>query len=529
MSVAPHRVMPSPVMVPLTYPSHTPKEHMLVNSWRDAPPKVSPSLGSRISPNLVPACVLPRDTLPRVSPSLGSKVSPSLAPACVLPPSAGLLPPPVGVETAAKEKPKPARRKKKSVKGLRGAAGVGGDAKTEGVRYAVRVFAVDTAAISDRIKTTAMSLTIPVLESFVLPATYALKIKRTDTDRTPLSTPMGSELLSPEPMMSFDSDHPDGESGEMQTGSFASLPPPAMTDSLCECDAVQMVVASVTTEAEAMLLAEKLRSTGLTVELYVRAPDEMRSPTLVLKGIPFAVRGDKLLEELRLFPWAPSYVRFHFSDRGMFKGIAYVKYRNRDDAERARMVLERLQIGTKRLKVEYRRPAAAAGSSTAYPALCSSKSKEEPSPASKDAQITLEAQLVALTTSKEHAGLSYVRSSLTREESKFVKTVCERLGHEMEVTSDYIRIMRDPSTLPQPSQPEERTRTRNSPALYPRTPPVVPQLPEGMEFRGVEHWKGVGAAHAQKLLPCVLCRSPATEPGASFPAGRGKPIHILPC
>eukprot|EP00760_Papus_ankaliazontas_P012029 PhM_4_TR15174/c1_g3_i1/m.67025 len=523
----PQRSVPSPTFIPLPTPSVM-KEHLAVASWRDNSPPPTPPTGSQPPPSSPPV-------LPTTKQQQQVEMTPGGTTTTTT----------TTISSASKS-----RRRKKSKKGAKagssepvgnspgGAGGVTNSSMTSNPAgelsdpglYGIRVATTDPDGMLKQVGAIADSAKIKLTEGIVLPASYALKIKRNEgTNGATECTPM----KSPEHPPALENDSFDG---------MALLPPAVPT---VEEETTQTVLACVATEQDAATLCEKVKAAMPTTsaDVYTRCPDDTRSPTLVLKGIPFAVRSERMMEELCKYPWVPSYIRFHFSDRGMFKGIAYVKYKNRHDAERAKLVLERLRVGSKKLRVEYRKPSAVPLGPSATPTFgpaptpspsLGPRSKED---VSRDVCSQLELQLVQLLTSRDSAGLTYTRSALTREEQRFLKSACERLHLEVELTPDLVRVMRSQAQI-QAMMP--------SPCLAPRTPPVTPsQAPKdgrprsgthpnqqqaddkdgsGLAFRGVAHWKAMRKAHAQLFLPQVLTRSPHDPGAAAWGAGRGKPV-----
>lgn len=78
--------------------------------------------------------------------------------------------------------------------------------------------------------------------------------------------------------------------------------------------------------------------------------------TLVLKGVPFQTRIDSLVENLsNHLTFRPSYVRLHRSERGVFKCVVFLKFSTRMIAEHAKLELERITVGTRPLRVEFKK------------------------------------------------------------------------------------------------------------------------------------------------------------------------------
>eukprot|EP01062_Namystynia_karyoxenos_P066435 TRINITY_DN6035_c2_g2_i2.p1 TRINITY_DN6035_c2_g2~~TRINITY_DN6035_c2_g2_i2.p1 ORF type:complete len:428 (+),score=107.80 TRINITY_DN6035_c2_g2_i2:105-1388(+) len=94
----------------------------------------------------------------------------------------------------------------------------------------------------------------------------------------------------------------------------------------------------------------------------LESPREQRNSTLVLKNLPFALRHDQLMRSLKLLAVSPCYTRYHHDDRGMFKGIAFIKFHCRAAAERAKFQIEQLEVAGRKVRVEFKnKPTAASG------------------------------------------------------------------------------------------------------------------------------------------------------------------------
>eukprot|EP00998_Keelungia_sp_KM082_P005631 NODE_193_length_2367_cov_81.247768_g187_i0.p1 GENE.NODE_193_length_2367_cov_81.247768_g187_i0~~NODE_193_length_2367_cov_81.247768_g187_i0.p1 ORF type:complete len:718 (-),score=191.95 NODE_193_length_2367_cov_81.247768_g187_i0:136-2289(-) len=82
--------------------------------------------------------------------------------------------------------------------------------------------------------------------------------------------------------------------------------------------------------------------------------EDYRHSTLVLKNLPFQLKHDKLLAQLNTFAVKPSYIRYYHDGRGMFKGIAFVKYKSPEAAEQGKALLDGIDIGGRKVRVEYK-------------------------------------------------------------------------------------------------------------------------------------------------------------------------------
>lgn len=214
---------------------------------------------------------------------------------------------------------------------------------------------------------------------------------------------------------------------------------------------------------------------------------------LVLKGLPFTTKCEKLSEELQLLSHKPSYVRLLRGERGVFKCVVFVKYRSRAVAEQCKLELERVVVGTRPLKVEFKK-----------------KHKE-------GEQISLFAALEQhvkdLRSSREHEGFFYSRGALSKEEVKYLRHLCGLYELTLESSADQITVKR-------------RFTDRPSPTLKPHltTPPWVPATPGSlhpMDFRGIRHWKEMRQTTNTLGIVRPLGPSDGIVP---FAAGRGRPF-----
>eukprot|EP01132_Coremiostelium_polycephalum_P001321 gene1321-1667_t len=96
--------------------------------------------------------------------------------------------------------------------------------------------------------------------------------------------------------------------------------------------------------------------------------------TLVLKNLPFNLKQVQLQEILEsINPSAPQSVNFHYDNIGVFRGMAFVKYRLVEDAVKVFEVLNGADVHGRRVRLEYKRKV--------------SKSSEIPSEVLEDEQL----------------------------------------------------------------------------------------------------------------------------------------------
>lgn len=84
----------------------------------------------------------------------------------------------------------------------------------------------------------------------------------------------------------------------------------------------------------------------------VEKPDTI----LVLKNLPFSLKQDQLQEILMAVnSTAPQSINLHFDNMGVFRGMAFIKYRLLDDAIKVYEALNGYDVGGRKVRVEYKR------------------------------------------------------------------------------------------------------------------------------------------------------------------------------
>lgn len=77
---------------------------------------------------------------------------------------------------------------------------------------------------------------------------------------------------------------------------------------------------------------------------------------LVLKNLPFSLKQDQLQEILMMMnTTAPQSINLHFDNMGVFRGMAFIKYRLLDDAIKVYEALNGYDVGGRKVRVEYKR------------------------------------------------------------------------------------------------------------------------------------------------------------------------------
>lgn len=272
------------------------------------------------------------------------------------------------------------------------------------------------------------------------------------------------------------------------------LPPSAPSSVLENGHLICLMFAENEIAQKASSLLSKKWTQSVT-EIFSRRRASLNA-SLVIKGLPFTTQCERLVEELEKLTYKPSYVRLHRGERGVFKCVVFVKYANRMVAEHSKLELERLVVGSKPLKVEFKK-----------------KSRDEGQKSSSMA--SLEQVVRDLRVSKENEGFFYTRSQLSKEEVKYLRQLALSYDLLFESNSENITVKRKlPGDKP-------------SPALRPSgaTPQWVPATPGSllpMDFRGIRHWKEMRQSTASSMLGIVRPLGPGDVP--PFAKGRGRPI-----
>jgi len=82
---------------------------------------------------------------------------------------------------------------------------------------------------------------------------------------------------------------------------------------------------------------------------------EFKNSTLVFKNLPFQLKQEKLEELLNSFDWKPQSVSYLYDSSGMFRGMAFVKYKEIDQATKVFEKMNDMDILGRKLRIEYKR------------------------------------------------------------------------------------------------------------------------------------------------------------------------------
>jgi len=91
-------------------------------------------------------------------------------------------------------------------------------------------------------------------------------------------------------------------------------------------------------------------------------PPEKPDTILVLKNLPFTLKQDQLHEILlSLSTTIPQSISLHYDTAGVFRGMAFIKYRQLEDAIQVYELLNGMDVGGRKVRVEYKRKPAGNG------------------------------------------------------------------------------------------------------------------------------------------------------------------------
>jgi len=103
-----------------------------------------------------------------------------------------------------------------------------------------------------------------------------------------------------------------------------------------------------------------------------------KNNTLVLKNLPFNLKTEKLQEILNNFEVRPTSVNYHVDASGMFRGMAFAKYKNIDESSKAYELLNGLEVAGRKIRVEFKRKSSNASANPSQQKL--EKEKQEKTP-----------------------------------------------------------------------------------------------------------------------------------------------------
>lgn len=342
----------------------------------------------------------------------------------------------------------------------------------------------------------------------------------------------------------FASPAPNGQSPGDDDGALPemALPPSIPTNALDTQELHYFFVNSLD-DAEKGVKALLAAHTGIAAETVTRRRALLNS-TLVIKNLPFNLKCDKLVEVIESLPYAPSYVRLHRGERGLFKCIVFVKYPNRVAAECSKFELDRLTIGSRPMRVEFKKRARPTGSESA--AATAGKEAER-----MTSFANLEKAVKDLRQSNDNEGFLYPKAAVTKDDIRYLKQLCTSFDLIFESSTENVTVRRKAQVALKSGTPAgviagipgggggsgsasgSVDASRTSPAMHPQTPPWTPATPgslQPLEFRGIRHWKEM-RQKAGSLGPVSgdpsglqIHRPLGAGDAPAFSAGRGRPI-----
>ncbi|ORC88723.1 uncharacterized protein TM35_000151540 [Trypanosoma theileri] len=315
------------------------------------------------------------------------------------------------------------------------------------------------------------------------------KLKPNTVEPSPFRTPMVSAGMTA------------GDDYESPGASLPdlSLPPSVPSEILLKGHLISILFAE---SNEAEKVAEMLlkKWPQATVAIVSRNRSVLNT-SLVLKGLPSLAKTERIIEELeKVIPQKPSYIRLHRGERGVFKNVVFVKYHNREIAEESKLRLERFIIGSRPLKVEF-------------------KKKEKAS--TERERIAILQQLVRnLRVSTEHEGFIYQLVDISKDELKALKQLCHSYDLSFELGEHSVTVRR---ILPGSGRPSPALRPgaaqQSSLSTVNFTQPTPASL-RPMGFKGISHWREI--RNNAVRLGIARPKGPGDVP--PFAPGRGRPL-----
>jgi RNA recognition motif-containing protein len=153
-------------------------------------------------------------------------------------------------------------------------------------------------------------------------------------------------------------------------------------------------------------------------------PPEKPDTILVLKNLPFTLKQDQLHEILlSLSTTIPQSISLHYDNAGVFRGMAFIKYRQLEDAIQVYELLNGMDVGGRKVRVEYKRKAANATTPRGTPAV------PVDIPAEWQEDEELRKLWEQLAHFKEDATQSewYYPSNLSNNQKRNIYNMCEKL------------------------------------------------------------------------------------------------------
>eukprot|EP01114_Cavostelium_apophysatum_P021619 TRINITY_DN7596_c0_g1_i1.p1 TRINITY_DN7596_c0_g1~~TRINITY_DN7596_c0_g1_i1.p1 ORF type:complete len:445 (-),score=112.81 TRINITY_DN7596_c0_g1_i1:718-2052(-) len=160
------------------------------------------------------------------------------------------------------------------------------------------------------------------------------------------------------------------------------------------------------------------------------ANSEFKNSTLVLKNLPFQLKQEKLEEILNGLSTKPLNVSYLYDGTGMFRGMAFVKYKEIEHATSVFEALNNLDISGRKVRVEYKR--------------VTKESENVPDPEEKKIQD----QLNSFKSNGQISELAFPAGSSYQK--KQIRQVAEKLGMGHYMSGDFIVIKKNTEHKEQP-------------------------------------------------------------------------------
>eukprot|EP01064_Diplonema_japonicum_P023319 TRINITY_DN33756_c0_g1_i1.p1 TRINITY_DN33756_c0_g1~~TRINITY_DN33756_c0_g1_i1.p1 ORF type:complete len:521 (+),score=106.82 TRINITY_DN33756_c0_g1_i1:83-1564(+) len=251
------------------------------------------------------------------------------------------------------------------------------------------------------------------------------------------------------------------------------------------------------------------------------APKTTAHSTLVLKNLPFQLKHETLMDEMTRMACRPTYIRYYHDEKGMFKGIAFVKFPSRTEAEKGRYQLDQLVMHGRKVRVEFKHKQAKTDGPARGISLEAPPEGKSPPP-QPTTYVPLPDEEPDMETEERVLDLQFrtFMSSENRElvlpksveGAQYIKKLCNRYHVRWDYQKEVTIVKKNAST---PSYAPLKVPTpMNRPLRALATPPLsnlsFGKQPAKLALRGselVQH-----------------CRGPLETEHSGFPAGRGRPL-----
>eukprot|EP01059_Diplonema_ambulator_P013811 TRINITY_DN24460_c0_g1_i1.p1 TRINITY_DN24460_c0_g1~~TRINITY_DN24460_c0_g1_i1.p1 ORF type:complete len:498 (+),score=75.80 TRINITY_DN24460_c0_g1_i1:220-1713(+) len=267
------------------------------------------------------------------------------------------------------------------------------------------------------------------------------------------------------------------------------------------------------------------------------APKSSPHSTLVLKNLPFQLKHEALMDEMIRMACRPMYIRYYHDEKGMFKGIAFVKFPTRGEAEKGRFQLDQLAMHGRKVRVEFKHkqaksdgPARGVSQESTNTVATEGKSPQLNSNTSNgtntgSAAVPLPEETPDMEADEKVLDQQF-RTFLSSEEREMVlpknmegaqhlRKLCQRYHVRWDYGRETVVVKKNTST---PSYTSLKVPTPMQRPLWVATPPLGALT--GGDRPGKLVLRGSELVHH--------CKGPLESSHSGFPPGRGKPLPSSP-